>query len=164
MDYPLEAAYCSVRNLFPRLTVHCHIMCLSFTEEDEFGTYATIVLKHYLAEGAVNDHSLLLASHDTDTKKLVRLISISWENILVSLSTSYVQVAELPSPLIGNSNQGSHNDDGDQLRIAWRYQDLPSDELPTNIPIFGNTYNLGLPMMKSKLDKIDINHWDPHKS
>lgn len=44
---------------------------LFFSEEDEFGTYAAMVLKHYLAEGVVNDHSLLLASQDIDTKKLV---------------------------------------------------------------------------------------------
>ncbi|KAK7601061.1 hypothetical protein V9T40_008502 [Parthenolecanium corni] len=111
-------------------------------EEDEFGTYATMVLKHYLAEGVVNDHPLSLAGQDIDTKKLV---------------------ADLPSPLIGNANQGSYNDDGDQLRIAWRYQDLPS-KLPSNAPVFGNTYNLGNSMMKSELEKVNIDHWNSRKS
>lgn len=41
------------------------------TEEDEFGIYSNIILKHYVAEGVVTDHTLLLASHDISSRKLV---------------------------------------------------------------------------------------------
>lgn len=41
------------------------------TEEDEFGVYSNIILKLYLAEGVVSDHTFLLASQDIDFHKLV---------------------------------------------------------------------------------------------
>ena len=46
-----------------------------YSEEDEFGKFAQIILKHYLAEGVLSEHSLVFASPELEAKKFVRILS-----------------------------------------------------------------------------------------
>lgn len=41
------------------------------SEEDEFGTFSKIILKHYLVEGVMSSHELLFTSAQINTKKFV---------------------------------------------------------------------------------------------
>lgn len=69
-------------------------------------------------------------------------------------------MTELPSPLHRDpvvDLQQNKKTNSELLRIAWRYQDLPDK----NIPIFGNTYDLGHIMKSSTVEKVEIIHGPP---
>lgn len=69
-------------------------------------------------------------------------------------------MTELPSPLHRDPVVDLHQKEkanSELLRIAWRYQDLPDK----NIPIFGNTYDLGHIMKSSTVEKVEIIHGPP---
>nr|CAD7447103.1 unnamed protein product [Timema bartmani] len=46
---------------------------ITLIEEDTFGIYAKLLLKYFLSEGVMCRHSLLVASQDSDPKKMVKL-------------------------------------------------------------------------------------------
>ncbi|CAG2067997.1 unnamed protein product, partial [Timema podura] len=43
---------------------------ITLIEEDTFGIYAKLLLKYFLSEGVMCRHSLLVASQDSDPKKM----------------------------------------------------------------------------------------------
>ena len=48
-----------------------HLVCiLQFLEEDNFGTYAKTLVKCFLAEGVTSNHSLFVASADSDPDEI----------------------------------------------------------------------------------------------
>lgn len=52
--------------------------------------------------------------------------------------------------------------DNGQLRIAWRYQDLPNDKFPdlsAKPNIFGNTFTMGKHFKTEDLKTVTINHY-----
>ncbi|XKL61274.1 hypothetical protein PGB90_008331 [Kerria lacca] len=114
-------------------------------EEDEYGVYSNIILKHFLAEGIINDHALLLGGQSVDSRKFI---------------------FDLPSPLhfhdTNNLNSGQTNNNEDSLRIAWRYQNLPNDTINLNTSIFGNTYDMSTKIKKCVIEKALIYHWNSY--
>ena len=44
-----------------------------FAEEDKYGSYGHLLLKYFLAEGVMCNHSLFLASADTSTEHILKV-------------------------------------------------------------------------------------------
>ena len=44
-----------------------------FAEEDKYGSYSHLLLKYFLAEGVMCNHSLFLASADTSTEHILKV-------------------------------------------------------------------------------------------
>jgi len=75
-------------------------------QEDDSGNFAKLLLKYFLAEGVVHGHNLHVASLNNDPLSIV--------NSLPSF--------EMKSP---GGESWKANDE--QMKIAWRYQNLPKD-------------------------------------
>lgn len=91
-------------------------------EEDKYGMYAELLMKHFLAEGVTNNHSILLASGDKSPK-----------NILENLPSVISQK---------KSNKMSESIHESEMKIAWRYQNLPQFGMSSTSIQFGNQYNI----------------------
>lgn len=106
-------------------------------EEDEFGTFAKMVLKITLSEGIVSDHLLFVASQEEDL---------------------YYWSSHLPALLIKNEINDPQHDDTDEhknLNIAWRYNDMPKyNSAPINLNPFSNTYNVTRFMESNRVNNI----------
>jgi len=75
-------------------------------QEDVSGNYAKLLLKYFLAEGVVHGHHLHVASLNNDPLSIVN---------------------SLPSfEMKTNTGENSKASD-EQMKIAWRYQNLPKD-------------------------------------
>ena len=72
----------------------------------------------------------------------------------------------MPSPLHNSANGPISEDELDfQLRIAWRYEDLSLIEtVDKNVPVFGNTYDLGVRIKSSIIEKAEIKRWRENES
>ncbi|KAK4883015.1 hypothetical protein RN001_006334 [Aquatica leii] len=105
-------------------------------EEDQQGTYAKIILKYFLAEGIVNEHSTFIASQDTST-----------DNIMQELPDV---ISFDPEPDISNTS------DDTKMKIAFRYQNLPTGERELDI---GHHYDLTRHMPRETLEQADVTHW-----
>ena len=48
-------------------------LCFSLTEEDTYSSYSRLMLKYYIAEGVMSQHSVLVASADPSPTQLVKV-------------------------------------------------------------------------------------------
>ncbi|XP_026463446.1 elongator complex protein 4 [Ctenocephalides felis] len=119
---------------------------LLLIEEDNFNEYANIVLKYFLAEGAVSGHSLFFGSLEGNTESLLD---------------------ELPAP-VSLSDQGvknTQNDIADSLKIAWRYENKnPINTELENRNVFGHNFDLSKIIDANILSKINICYWNEHQN
>ncbi|XP_015117260.1 elongator complex protein 4 [Diachasma alloeum] len=109
-------------------------------EEDTYGNYAKVMLKYFLAEGAVMSHSLLVASQDTKPDQLI--------------SEMPAVVTESPAPTPPAPAD-------EKMQIAWRYQNMRIlDSSPKSGQMFGHFYDLTKKIDKNILSNTDITLWD----
>ncbi|XP_076767165.1 elongator complex protein 4 [Xylocopa sonorina] len=112
---------------------------LFLIEEDQYSTYAKVILKYFMAEGVVTSQPLLIGSKDAKTSQLV-----SGMPAVITEGTS--------------SDQSSNMDE--QMTIAWRYQNMKIiDSSPTGGQVFGHFYDLTKTMDKEIVEKADITQW-----
>ncbi|XP_034239962.1 elongator complex protein 4 [Thrips palmi] len=113
-------------------------------EEDVFGTFAKLMLKYFLAEGAACDHPLFLASRDIVPKSLMK---------------------DLPLPIKSDSGSGSSQGAKveDPMTIAWRYQNMRqvqsapgSSNSGTQL---GHNFDLTQTISPEDLDSCDFTLW-----
>ncbi|KFM82625.1 Elongator complex protein 4, partial [Stegodyphus mimosarum] len=114
-------------------------------EEDQYNTYSNLLLKYFLAEGIVNQHSVLLAGGDESPQKILQELPA-------------VKSFECKSEPKREESAMSEN-----LKIAWRYQKNPAD---TNAA--AESYNVGYDLSKTMPDemisKCNLNLWDPSEN
>ncbi|XP_078335032.1 elongator complex protein 4-like isoform X1 [Crassostrea virginica] len=97
-------------------------VCL--VEEDTYGNYSRLLLKYFSAEAAMTGHSLVLTSGDQDPSQILK---------------------ELPAPIIddpGEINKANSAEQPENMKIAWRYQHLPGNQLGHSSSKFGHYYDL----------------------
>ncbi|KAI4457543.1 pax6 neighbor protein paxneb [Holotrichia oblita] len=109
---------------------------LTLIEEDTQGTYARIILKYFLAEGAVNKHDIFVATQEMKPRDIV---------------------THLPA-LVLEDRTDAKTTQGDKMKIAFRYSNLPTSE--TNVRHeFGHYFDLSSTISKDVLGKINIHYW-----
>ncbi|XP_011298792.1 elongator complex protein 4 [Fopius arisanus] len=109
-------------------------------EEDTYGNYGKIVLKYFLAEGAVVSHSLFVASQDTKPEQLI---------------------SELPAVVEESPGAPNEMPTDEKMQIAWRYQNMRIlDSSPKNRHIFGHFYDLTKKIDQEMLNNTDITLWN----
>ncbi|XP_070618263.1 elongator complex protein 4 isoform X3 [Erythrolamprus reginae] len=118
---------------------------LLLIEEDVYGVYSNLLFKNFLAEGVVCGHNLFIASDKEEPDIILK---------------------ELPCPLpnLSDKEMGevitvkSTQDSQESMRIAWRYQNKPKQEV-THIPFskFGHYFDLSKTMAPELIQNIK---WD----
>ncbi|KAJ8919076.1 hypothetical protein NQ315_012060 [Exocentrus adspersus] len=107
----------------------------SLLEEDFHGLYSKILLKYFLAEGIVTSHSTFVASQDTNPSSIVKELPA----VIDSDSEPETDVQKIS----GNSNK---------MKIAFRCQNLPTDDLSDNFKHIGHFYDLSKNILKLKME------------
>nr|XP_002121089.1 putative elongator complex protein 4 [Ciona intestinalis]XP_018667235.1 putative elongator complex protein 4 [Ciona intestinalis]XP_026690080.1 putative elongator complex protein 4 [Ciona intestinalis]XP_026690081.1 putative elongator complex protein 4 [Ciona intestinalis] len=103
---------------------------IMMVEEDLFGRFSKIILKYYLAEGVMCNHSLFVASFEDKNEEIL---------------------TQLPKPVTKDILTGSKTDD---MKIAFRYRDLSTATNSLDAPPkYGHYYDISRTM-----DKIDYEH------
>ncbi|XP_052860508.1 elongator complex protein 4 [Anopheles cruzii] len=109
-------------------------------EEDKYGNYARVLAKYFLAEGIVNDHSVLIGTMEEDPEQMMR---------------------KLPTPVEEKSHTtktGPPSAEG--MRIAFRYNQLtPVDSEQKSSQSLGHFFDLTKAMDPSTLAGKDISYW-----
>ncbi|XP_069679227.1 elongator complex protein 4 [Periplaneta americana] len=106
-------------------------------EEDKYGTYAKLLIKYFLAEGAVCGHSLLVASLDSKCQSLVE---------------------ELPAP-VQYDDAHPEVDADDKMTIAWRYQNMRAVQSSPTSTSFGHHFDISKIMDSQTLKEANICYW-----
>ncbi|KAK9721979.1 PAXNEB protein [Popillia japonica] len=109
---------------------------VTLIEEDTQGTYARIILKYFLAEGAVNKHDIFVATQEMKPQDIV---------------------THLPA-LVAEDRTDSKTTSGEKMKIAFRYSNLPTNE-PNVRHEFGHYFDLSSTISKDILAGININYW-----
>ncbi|GJQ69248.1 hypothetical protein Trydic_g6394 [Trypoxylus dichotomus] len=109
---------------------------VTLLEEDIHATYARIILKYFLAEGAVNKHAIFLASQELEPKEVL---------------------AHLPA-LVKEDVSELKNSPAEKMKIAFRYSNLPMNE-PSVRHEFGHYFDLSSRMSQEILEEINIRCW-----
>jgi len=106
-------------------------------EEDLSGNYSKLLLKYFLAEGLVHNHSLLVTNSGVDGKPIVQ---------------------NLPSFDIKSSveDESASTTEDDKMKIAWRYQNQNSTKNFNSSVSNGHTFNLLKTVPNEVIEKCDI--------
>ncbi|CAH1285118.1 unnamed protein product [Diabrotica balteata] len=111
-------------------------------EEDFHGSYSKIVLKYFLAEGIVSNHSTLVASQDVNPSNIIK-------ELPAVIDSDLEPERVLQSPGIS-----------DKMKIAFRYQNLPTrDSARHHVKHIGHIYDLSKNMSFSDIENSDICYW-----
>nr|CAG4647274.1 EOG090X0ALT [Megafenestra aurita] len=94
---------------------------LSLIEEDIYGSYAKIITKYFLAEGALNKNYLFAASLNENPSDILN---------------------NLPSPTSSDVQEKRPIENTEELKIAWRYENL---SLGDSNERTGNIFDLSVP-------------------
>nr|CAG4645000.1 EOG090X0ALT [Leptodora kindtii] len=107
---------------------------LCLIEEDEYGSYAKIIAKYFLADGAVSGNYLLSASLGDDAHDLL---------------------SNLPSPVDEKQEQvpAANNQ---ELKIAWRYENI---SIENNTQRSTKSFDLSIPYQLDEEQKKKITAW-----
>lgn len=111
--------------------------------EDFSGNFSRLMLKYFLAEGVVNQHSLLVTDSSPDAKIIT--------NSLPSFELS-------KSPGSGNTNESESASD-EKMKIAWRYQGQNTTKESSNninANASSHTFNLLKTVPNEVIEKCDI--------
>ena len=110
-------------------------------EEDLSGNYSKLLLKYFLSEGLVQNHSLLVTNSGLDGKSIVQ---------------------NLPSFDLKVNEEGSDSKpEDDKMKIAWRYQNQSTTKENFNSSgTNSHSFNLLKTVPTEVLDKCDINVCD----
>jgi len=112
-------------------------------EEDISGNYSKLLLKYFLSEGLVHNHSLMVTNSSLDGKSIVQ---------------------QLPSFDLKVPDEESANDlksEDDKMKIAWRYQNQSNTkEIKNNSVSNSHTFNLLKTVPSDVLEKCDVSVFD----
>lgn len=110
---------------------------LCLIEEDEYGSFARTITKYFLAEGVQKKNYCLSASMNENPWDLLN---------------------SLPSPVVEtrDSSDATVMANKDELKIAWRYENLSLDTEKEK----GNTFDLSSPYCLTEAQKNNITVWD----
>ncbi|KAK9296694.1 hypothetical protein QLX08_009368 [Tetragonisca angustula] len=112
---------------------------LFLIEEDEYGTYAKIMLQYFMAEGVTTAQPLLIGSKDVKTSQLV---------------------SDIPAVITDTTSINQPSNSDEQMKIAWRYQNMKViDTSPTGGQVFGHFYDLTKKIEKEVIENADITQW-----
>lgn len=110
-------------------------------EEDKYGTYSRVLSKYFLAEGVQRKHGIFLATCEEDPNLLLR---------------------NAPRPAMGGHQETNEQEpiavDNDDMRIAFRYNQLPK----VNSEIAGSSstrtcgFDLSTTIQEEHLNGLDI--------
>ncbi|XP_065177745.1 elongator complex protein 4-like [Sycon ciliatum] len=130
-----------------------HVGSCIAVEEDEFGSYARILMNLFAAEGVVSGHSLYVASASVQPASILdHLPGLANSSTNTSAATATVQTSGATSDTTaGSTAMGSireeEDDDtsADSLKIAWRYekQATVANSSGTQPNRFSHTFDLG---------------------
>ncbi|XP_044761251.1 elongator complex protein 4 [Coccinella septempunctata] len=116
---------------------------VALIEEDMYGTYAKVVLKYFIAEGVVCKHSVFLASQDSSPHEVIKeipaVIHFDQEN-----TTSFSEPKSSDT----------------KMKIAFRYEKLPTQEVEDKHITLGHFYDLTKSMPLSDIENTDIYYWN----
>lgn len=107
-------------------------------EEDKFNVYSKVLAKYFLAEGIFSKHKTLLASLDDDPQDMYK---------------------KVPSPSEEQITKDTPQNP-DDMRIAWRYNNLPQVNSEQNSQTIGHNFDLTKPIQQSVLDEHGGLGWD----
>jgi elongator complex protein 4 len=95
------------------------------------------MLRYFIAEGVVNDHSIFIASQDTNPSQIV---------------------SELPAVVENYTKVKDNSESSKEMKIAWRYKHMKlTNSVGDN---FAHYYDLTKPMDKESLEKVNVKLWD----
>nr|CAG4641916.1 EOG090X0ALT [Eurycercus lamellatus] len=112
---------------------------LCLIEEDVYGSYARIVTKYFLAEGVLKKNFLLSASLNESPWDLVN---------------------SLPSPSNEVKEAASILENKEELKIAWRYENLSLEDPPERM---GIAFDLSTPYCLTESQKSNVVVFDDSK-
>ena len=111
--------------------------------EDVSGNYSRLLLKYFLSEGLVHDHSLIVSNSSPDNK----LVTHSLPSIELNTQTSSSTTA------LDQTNSSTD----EQMKIAWRYQGQNSTKSSNvNTAQSSHHFNLLKTVPSEDLEKRDI--------
>ncbi|XP_071452722.1 elongator complex protein 4 [Hetaerina americana] len=108
-------------------------------EEDVSGVYSKLMLKHFIAEGVLNGHFIALASQNTPSDDLSQ---------------------ELPCPVTDTPFTSHTSSSNDQMKIAWRYENLNTTEMADAKASFGHIFDTSKVMDLDELQSSRIKCWN----
>jgi len=112
-------------------------------EEDLSGNYSKLLLKYFLSEGLVHNHSLYVTNSGLDGKLITQNLP-SFDFKVSEEETAKTSVTE-----------------EDKMKIAWRYQNQSYTKENKNNSVFNShTFNLLKTVPCEVLDRSDINVFD----
>ncbi|CAI8017665.1 Elongator complex protein 4 [Geodia barretti] len=124
-------------------------LSLTTAEEDVFASYSRLLLKMFLAEGVMCGHAVYLASASEDPTEL-----------LGDLPSAVGEEEKKESgPVLDTSPTVPGSKKADQMKIAWRYQNLPKVQSSFSNR-FGHFFDLTSLMDPSRLASIDMTTFD----
>lgn len=110
-------------------------------EEDKYANYSRVLTKYFLAEGIVNNHSLLVAFLEEDPVQLMKKLPTPVEDI--------------------EPERTAQNQAPEEMRIAFRYNKLSVVDLEQKSSTqLGHFFDLSKQIEESELSKHDITYWD----
>eukprot|EP00112_Aurelia_sp_Birch-Aquarium-sp1_P024770 Seg798.3 transcript_id=Seg798.3/GoldUCD/mRNA.D3Y31 product="Elongator complex protein 4" protein_id=Seg798.3/GoldUCD/D3Y31 len=114
-------------------------------EEDNYTTFSDILLRYFVAEGILCGHGLIHVSANEQTSN----------DILKKLPAPVDQDSSSYKQPEVTQNTDKKQGDG-ELKIAWRYQNLPTHDIKTNTLQFGHYYDLTKIMDENQFTGIDV--------
>ncbi|XP_068117226.1 elongator complex protein 4 [Hyperolius riggenbachi] len=120
---------------------------LLIIEEDTYSTYSNLLLKYFLAEGVVSGHEVFIASASDNPQTLLKDLPAPLTDDLPKQDLRKVE-AEAPGA------------EGDSMKIAWRYQNLPKVEsIPLSSSRFGHYYDISKTMSPDMLQSAKTHNF-----
>lgn len=116
-------------------------------EEDIFGSYSRLLLKYFLSEGIMCGHSVFLASASEQPADIVKDLPGAVDDEHSSSSRAPPPSSQTPPP---SSQQEGH----DQMKIAWRYQNLPAVQSSFSNR-FGHFFDLTRSMSPARVEAVE---------
>jgi len=110
-------------------------------EEDVHNTYGSMMHKYFLAEGAACNHCMFIASADKNLKDIVQELP---EQVGASEEKD-------PPPMPAH---GKLSDD--ELKIAWRYSNMPKNQPSTKAVQFGHYFDLSKTLSADHQNRLSI--------
>ncbi|RKP39110.1 Elongator complex protein 4 [Dimargaris cristalligena] len=120
---------------------------------DRYTDYSNILLRYFVAQGLASGHQLHLASADMDPQKIIQRAP-SWTTTSPTPNTS------ADSPAVQKTTEAL-----DKLKIAWRYQNLPTGDQDTARRTTGTTpfcekFDLMVPVKPRIIDQATVSYTD----
>ncbi|XP_056638926.1 elongator complex protein 4 [Diorhabda carinulata] len=111
-------------------------------EEDFHGSYSKLILKYFIVEGIVSNHSTLIASQDVNPSNIIK-------ELPAVIDSDLEPEKVLKSPGVS-----------DKMKIAFRYQHLPTNNgARQTVKQIGHIYDLSKNISLADIENSDICYW-----